>query len=366
MSGPSVEWRELVGADGARFRACLACPAAGSGPALLMLADADLSAAQIEEWCRRLAEDGYAVAAPASGGDVLAARLALGPWLEAAARTGAIGFGSGAALAWRLAAQGLVDTVAVYGPVTGAVGCPAVVHLAGVEGAAARPPASGLLRVYHYPDCRPGFADPLHVDHAPHEASVAHSRSLGTLRPVLGPFYDLGRLFQDHLRQEFIAHDADATMATMVAQPYVNHVPTMTGGVGHDMLKRFYKYHFIPHLPTNRQTTLLSETVGPDTVVLELVTRFTHDAEIDYLLPGILPSGKRLEVATVVVAKFRGDKLYHEHIYWDQASLLVQLGLLDPAGLPVAGVEVARKMLDQSRPANTLMARWPSSAGRPL
>jgi carboxymethylenebutenolidase len=183
---------------------------------------------------------------------------------------------------------------------------------------------------------------------------------------VIGPHYDLARLFQEHLRHEFVTHDPDATMATMVAEPYVNHVPTLTGGFGHDMLKRFYTHHFIAKMPDDRRSVVLSETVGPDTVVLELVTRFRHTVEIDYLLPGIPPSGKTLEIPTVIIAKFRGDKLYHEHIYWDQASLLVQLGLIDPTGLPVAGAEEAHKMLDQSRPANELMARWRDSDGKPI
>ncbi len=222
------------------------------------------------------------------------------------------------------------------------------------------------LRIHDYPDCTPGFFDPLHPNFDPHAAAVAHSRTLGVLRPALGPHYDLARLFDEHLRHEFVTHDADATMATMVGAPYVNHVPTLTGGVGHDMLKRFYKYHFIPNLPESRQSRLLSETVGPDTVIRETVTKFRHTEEIDYLLPGIKPTGKEIEVATVVIAKFRGDKLYHEHIYWDQASVLVQLGLIDPAGLPVAGADAARKMLDQNRPANTLMARWKESEGKPI
>ncbi len=99
--------------------------------------------------------------------------------------------------------------------------------------------------------------------------------------------------------------------------------------------------------------------------MLELVTVFARTVEIDYLLPGIPPSGKQLEMPTVIVAKFRGDKLCHEHICWDQAGLLVQLGLLDPKGLPVAGLEEARKMLDQTLPANELMSRWPESEGKP-
>ena len=85
---------------------------------------------------------------------------------------------------------------------------------------------------------------------------------------------------------------------------------------------------------------------------------FTHTTEIDWMLPGVPPTGKYVEIPLVAIVKFRGDKLYHEHIYWDQASVLVQVGLLDPQGLPVAGAETARKLLDETLPSNTLMARW--------
>jgi len=80
------------------------------------------------------------------------------------------------------------------------------------------------------------------------------------------------------------------------------------------------------------------------------------------MLPGVAPTGKRVEIPLVAIVKFRGDKLYHEHIYWDQASVLVQIGLLDAAGLPVAGVETARKLLDETVPSNELMRRWHDSA----
>jgi carboxymethylenebutenolidase len=78
---------------------------------------------------------------------------------------------------------------------------------------------------------------------------------------------------------------------------------------------------------------------------------------MDWMLPGLAPTGKRVEVPLVVIVRFREGKLAHEHIYWDQASVLVQLGLLDAAGLPVAGIESARKALDPSVPSNVLMGR---------
>jgi carboxymethylenebutenolidase len=381
----------IVAADGTRFEACLVAPRNGVGPALLILHGAAGLDSSTVAWCERFADEGYAALAPdlsrhfdgngfvltAALADVAAARPALGPHLEAGARCAAVAFGAGASVGLRLAGHGAIDALALYEPAVGvdkdgAIACPVTAHLAGDAASDVRARferfASGhpRRRVYFYDGVSPGFADPFQPCFDRHAAAVAHSRTLAAIRPTIGPHYDLARLFQEHLKHEFVTHDPDATMATMVAEPYVNHVPTLTGGFGHDMLKRFYTYHFIPKLPHDRRSVVLSETVGPDTVVLELVTRFTHNVEIDYLLPGIPPSGKTLEIPTVIIAKFRGDKLYHEHIYWDQASLLVQLGLIDPKGLPVAGAEQAHKMLDPSRPANDLMARWRQSDGKPI
>jgi carboxymethylenebutenolidase len=153
----------------------------------------------------------------------------------------------------------------------------------------------------------------------------------------------------------------------MVSDSYVNHVPTMTGGVGRDELKRFYKYHFVKANPPDIEITPVSRTVGTDSIVDEMVVKFTHTCVIDFLLPGISPTGRRVEVPTVVVAQFRDGKLASEHIYWDQASVLVQIGKLDPVGLPIAGVEIARKVLDRTLPSNRLMAQeWQGSEGKPI
>jgi carboxymethylenebutenolidase len=175
---------------------------------------------------------------------------------------------------------------------------------------------------------------------------------------------DLVALWEDHCRYEFGTRDVNATMATMVSQPYVNHIPTMTGGVGHEQLKRFYAFHFIPFNPPDFRLIPISRTVGTDTVVDEFIVRFTHTTVIDWLLPGIPPTGRPVEVPTVAIVKFEGDKLVHEHIYWDQASVLVQLGLLDPRGLPVAGAETAHKVMDKSLSSNGLMERWQESEGK--
>ena len=179
--------------------------------------------------------------------------------------------------------------------------------------------------------------------------------------------HDLVALWEDHTRFEFGERDVDATMATMVAEPYVNHVPTMAGGVGHDELKRFYKYHFIGNNPPDMALSPISRTVGADQVVDEMVLSFTHTTEIDWMLPGVAPTGRRVEAPLVAIVRFEGDKLAHEHIYWDQASVLVQIGLLDPKGLPVAGAETALKVRDKAQPSNAMLeAQWGRSAGLAL
>jgi carboxymethylenebutenolidase len=98
----------------------------------------------------------------------------------------------------------------------------------------------------------------------------------------------------------------------------------------------------------------------------EMLFCFTHTSEIDWMLPGVAPTGRYVEIPLVAIVKFRGDKLFNEHIYWDQASVLVQIGALDPAGLPVAGIDTAKKLIDESLPSNTLMAAWASSDGKPV
>ena len=176
--------------------------------------------------------------------------------------------------------------------------------------------------------------------------------------------YDLVAVWEAHCRYEFETRDLDATMATMVAEPYVNHIPTMTGGVGHEQLKRFYKYHFIGGNPPDTELVPVSRTVGADQIVDEMLFKFTHTSEVDWMLPGVAPTGRRVEIPLVAIVRFVEGKVAHEHIYWDQASVLVQVGLLKPESLPVAGVATARKAVDQSLPSNELMAKWASSAGK--
>jgi carboxymethylenebutenolidase len=127
--------------------------------------------------------------------------------------------------------------------------------------------------------------------------------------------------------------DVDATMETMVPEPYVHCVSIMTGGSGGQGVRRFYSEHFINQIPRDAKVTLISRTVGKDQVVDEFILSFTHDTQWDYLLPGIPPTGKRVELPHVLVMKFENGRVAHEHVWWDQASLLVQVGLLDPENL---------------------------------
>ena len=173
-------------------------------------------------------------------------------------------------------------------------------------------------------------------------------------------------LWEAHCRAEFETHDLGATMATMVPDPSVNHVPTMTGGRGYDQVKRFYRYHFIGGSPPDTSLRPISRTIGQDQLVDEMIFTFTHTQEMDWMLPGIPPTGRRVEIPLVAIIGFRDGKVAFERIYWDQASVLVQLGRLNPAGLPVAGAETAHKVADNSLPSNALMAAWAGSAGKPL
>ncbi len=79
---------------------------------------------------------------------------------------------------------------------------------------------------------------------------------------------------------------------------------------------------------------------------------------MDWVLPNIAPTGRYVEVPMTAVVNFCGPKLYHEHISWDQATVLVQTGLLDPQGLPVTGIEQSKAMQDESLPRNRLIAGW--------
>ena len=166
---------------------------------------------------------------------------------------------------------------------------------------------------------------------------------------------DLPSLWEEHLRHEFETKSTSETLKTMVDDAYVNHVPVMTGGHGKISLEEFYSTHFIPQMPKDTQIIPISRTVGQDRLVEEFIFKFTHDIQMNWMLPGVPPTGKQVESPFVVVVQFNGDKLAHEHIYWDQASVLVQLGLLELDGLPISGVPQAAKVKDPTLPSNGLI-----------
>ncbi|KAI4676691.1 uncharacterized protein J4E84_009526 [Alternaria hordeiaustralica] len=208
----------------------------------------------------------------------------------------------------------------------------------------------------------------------------SHRRESCSLPLVGGPFFDLEAVWEEHTKFEFGERDVEKTMATMVDQPYVNHIPTMTGGVGQERLTAFYTHHFVFSNPPDTALALVSRTVGIDRVIDEFIFTLTHTKEVPWLLPGIPPTGKPLAIPFTSVVAMRGDRLCHEHISWDHATALKQLGLLPeyvsfpydiegaapPEGkrfevrLPVVDMEGSRKLVDEScEESNALMSgRW--------
>jgi carboxymethylenebutenolidase len=162
------------------------------------------------------------------------------------------------------------------------------------------------------------------------------------------PTADLSRLWEEHTKHEFATRDTESTLATMVEDAYVNHVPVMTGGFGKSALREFYSQRFIPSMPPDTTLTPVSRTVGESQLVDEMIFSFTHTQEMPWMLPGIAPTNRRVEIPLVAIVQFRDGKLAHEHIYWDQASVLKQIGLLTDPKLPVLGAETAHKVLDPS------------------
>lgn len=216
-----------------------------------------------------------------------------------------------------------------------------------------------------YPGVGHAFARPSGDHYNRRLALLAHQRTIGLLKRVIGPEYDLVKLWENHLRLEFENRDdISGLMNTMVDDNHVNHIPVMTGGVGRKELSRFYINHFLHANPDDMELTPVSRTIGANQLVDEFIISFTHDREIDWMLPGIKPTGRKVRIPFVGIIRFRGPLLEHEHVYWDQASVLVQLGLLDPRHLPICGAEQADKVLDKGKPTNSLMAKWTTSEGK--
>src|SRR5262249_39943121 len=142
-------------------------------------------------------------------------------------------------------------------------------------------------------------------------------------------------LWEEHLRDEFELRNVEKTLETMVDHPYNIVVPVLTGGIGRDEVREFYTKWFIPQNPPDTEITLVTRTIGHDQLIDEMIYKFTHTIQMDWMLPGIPPTGKRVEVPLIAIVGFRDGKIAYERIYWDQASVLVQIGLLDSDTLPV-------------------------------
>ena len=397
----------LDAGDGTRYHCYIAIPESGSGPGLILLPDAHGAGDHMKHQANLYAEEGWVVALPdlyaRQGGaqelgfdalgnaraaelaaaleperalaDIAVACAALLGLPERVGALGIVGHGPGARLALRFAARepAIVCAVACSPNAIDADGvppCPTVIHIGGSDPTFAPPMPATLARVFAaqpqialhiYPNAAANFEERNHHNYHRAAAGMARSRTLACLRAALGPTYDLATLWDAHLFSEFADRDVDVSMSTMVEEPYVLVVPTVTGGTGKRDLHRWYSDHFHYQNPVDTHIVPISRTVGTDRVVDEFVFCCTHDRVMDWLLPGIAPTGKTIEVPMIAVVNFRGSRLYHEHIWWDQASVLVQVGLLDPTGLPVTGAEQAAAIQDETSPRNRLIASWSSS-----
>jgi carboxymethylenebutenolidase len=163
-------------------------------------------------------------------------------------------------------------------------------------------------------------------------------------------------LWETHLASEFAHKDTEAALATMTSHPRVTIVPTMIGGHGREELHTFYSKHFLNQLPPDMEVVPISRTIGDARIVDELVLRFTHSIQMDWVLPGVPATHRRIEFAMVVIVHVEGDRIASENIYWDSATILRQAGMLPDPALPVLGAESAQNMIAPA-PLNHLIHR---------
>ena len=166
--------------------------------------------------------------------------------------------------------------------------------------------------------------------------------------------------WNEHMAQEFVHKDVDAAMRSMTADPSVVCVPLAMGGRGWSAVRDYYARHFIGRTPQDTSVELLSRTTDGERLVDEMLMSFTHDIEMPWMLPDVAPTGRRVEIPLVAVITFRDGKIDHEHIYWDQASVLAQIGLLPARELPVMAAEQATALRDPTASLNA----FPTSTGR--
>lgn len=397
--------------DGGQFEAYLATPASGKGPGIVLIQEifgvndvmrdiADHYAAlgfvvlcpdlfwrqepgiqltdQTDAGWKRAFELYQGLDEAKAVDDTAATLAALRRHPACTGKVGAVGYCLGGKLAYLLAVRhdpdcavgyygvGIENVLAEASNLRG----PLALHIAGKDQFC--PPeaqakihaaldAHPLVTLYDYPEQDHAFARVGGAHYNSEAAELANLRTLAFfvrhLTGAAAPRASLSDLWDEHVKHEFATRHTEDTLATMVEDAYVNHVPVLTGGVGREQLRTFYSERFIPRMPPDTRMTAVSRTVGDDRLVDEMVFEFTHTIEMDWMLPGIAPTGKPVKVALVVIVGFRDGRLAHEHIYWDQASVLAQLGLIDSDKLPVAGAEAAEKVLDPSLPSNRLMER---------
>ena len=398
--------------DGEEFDAYMALPASGYGPGIVVLQEIFGVNEYMRSVCDWYASHGFVAICPdlfwrqepgvqltdrseaewqkafalyqgldevKAVGDSAAAVEFLRKHPVCSGQVGAVGFCLGGNLAWLLSVRFKPDcAVGYYGvSIEKTVGeadglsSPLMLHIGGKDQYC--PPdaqkeihaaldANPLATIHDYPDQDHAFGRPGGEHYDANAAELANLRTLEFfVRNLAGAGLataqrSLSDRWDEHVKYEFATRDTEDTLETMVADAYVNHIPVMTGGVGHAELREFYSRRFIPQMPPDTSMTPVSRTIGIDRVVDEMVFEFTHTIKMDWMLPGVEPTNKHVKIPLVVIVHFRDGKLAHEHIYWDQASVLVQLGLIDKTKLPVAGVETAEKVLDPSLPANELMA----------
>ncbi len=391
MAGSWIEFRsDGQGSD----RAYLAVPQAGSGPPVLLVPDGAAVSAHMRDTADLYAEEGYTVLAPdfrsaeTDAADITTgvrdASAALDALLAVPAATGeagALGFGRGGAVACLLAARANIACAIAYCPAgldavldaTKSASCPIVLHLAEQDRLVSEQARVGIgrafvdrkdARLFLYPGCGHDFYAPETRDFDKPATLMAHSRSIALFRKVLGPHYDLSSLWDRHTELEFAARDRRGDHGHHGRRALCQPRPD------HDRRRRLSRPAALLQTPFHPEdagrtpSSCRSRAPSARPLVDEMLFCFTHDIEIDWMLPGVAPTGKYVEIPMIAIVRFRGDKLYNEHIYWDQASVLVQVGLLDPANLPVAGIETAKKLVDETLPSNTMMARWAESARR--
>jgi carboxymethylenebutenolidase len=139
------------------------------------------------------------------------------------------------------------------------------------------------------------------------------------------------RAWEAHTAAEFVTRDVDATMRTMTDNPTVLHLPTGMGAIGFDGVRNFYRQWFVGRNAADMSIESVSQTIGDTSIVDEMLITFTHDIEIPWILPAVAPTGKQVRIPVIGIVGFEGTAIASERIYWDQAAVLAQVGLLDSA-----------------------------------